>query len=63
MNAYFFQIMPRNYKRKTERQFWSQDTMFNAIKLVENNELGWLRASKRFNVPQAVLRGHALKKN
>lgn len=55
--------MPRNYKRKTERQSWSQDAMLNAIKAVENNEMGWLRASKVYNVPQATLRRHALKTN
>lgn len=55
--------MPRHYKRKSERQSWSRDAMLNAIRAVKNNEMGWLRASKVFNVPQATLRRHALNKN
>lgn len=56
-------IMPRNYSRKTDRQGWDKTSMEKAIEAVKNNEMGWLLASKAFNVPQSTLRRHALKQN
>lgn len=55
--------MPRNYKRKSDRQNWSTLSMEKAIEAVSKNEMGWQRASKIFGVPQATLRRHALKQN
>ena len=37
--------------------------MRRAIEAVAKDEMGWLRASKEFNVPQATLRRHARNKN
>lgn len=55
--------MPRNYKRKTTRQSWSESSMKNAIEAVKKREMGWLLAARTFGVPQATLRRHALEKN
>lgn len=55
--------MPRNYKRKTDRQSWSEESMRKAIEAVRNNKMGWLLASKTFGVPQATLRRHASNSN
>lgn len=50
--------MPGNYKRTSTRKSWSHEDMELAIKAVRENRMGWLLASKRFNVPQATLRRH-----
>lgn len=50
--------MPGNYKRKSTRKSWSQEDMNEAIKAIKENNMGWLLASKHFNVPQAPLRRH-----
>lgn len=55
--------MPRNYKRTTDRQTWSEESMQKAIEAVRNKEMGWLVASKIFGIPQATLRRHALGSN
>lgn len=55
--------MPRDYKRKTDRQSWSTESMQKAIEAVRKNEMGWLLASKTFGIPQATLRRHALGNN
>lgn len=55
---YFLFRMPANYVRKTTRNAWSDEDMASAIKHVRQNKMGWLRASKTFNVPQATLRRH-----
>lgn len=55
--------MPRKYARKSNRQSWNADSMLKAIEAVNNGEMGWLRASKIYNIPQATLRRHALEKN
>lgn len=44
------------YTRKTDRQSWSEVSMANAIKAVEEKTMGWLKAAKTFGVPQATLR-------
>jgi len=48
--------MVNKYKQKSDRQTWRQEDMQNAIDAVNSGEMGWLRASKDFNVPQATLR-------
>lgn len=55
--------MPRNYARKSNRQSWDAESMLKAIEAVNNGEMGWLKASKIYNIPQATLRRHALQKN
>lgn len=56
-------IMPRSYVRKSTRQSWSPTSMLKAVEEVTNGNMGWLRASKLYGVPQATLRRHALNKN
>ena len=46
--------MVNKYKRKTERQSWREDDMRNAIAAVEREEMGWLLASKTYNVPKGL---------
>jgi hypothetical protein len=48
--------MVSHYARKTKRQTWSEESMKKAILAVQNKEMGWLKASKNFNIPQATLR-------
>lgn len=48
--------MVSHYARKSERQTWSEESMKKAIFAVQNKEMGWLKVSKQFNVPQATLR-------
>ena len=55
--------MPRNYTRKSNRQSWDANSMVQAIEAVNKGEMGWLRASKLYNIHQATLRRHALQKN
>ncbi|XP_022823880.1 uncharacterized protein LOC111354574 [Spodoptera litura] len=50
--------MPGNHKRKSTRKSWSQEDMNEAIKAVKENKMGWLLASKHFNVPKATRRRH-----
>lgn len=49
--------------RKTNRQQWDPQDMANAIRAVQNGEMGWLRASKAFNVPFTTLRRRASNAN
>jgi hypothetical protein len=55
--------MVNKYKRTSNRQSWREDDMRNAIQAVEREEMGWLLASKTYNVPQATLRRRARNKN
>ena len=55
--------MVSSYKRKTNRQQWNEESMRQAIDAVRRNEMGWQRASKQFNVPQATLRRRTRNKN
>ena len=50
--------MPNNYKRTSTRHKWSKEGMAMAIEAVKGKKMGWLQASKKFNVPQATLRRH-----
>lgn len=45
-------------QRFSTRKSWSQEDMAKAIEAVKKNKMGWLLASKQFNVPQATLRRH-----
>lgn len=47
--------MPRVYKRKTDRQSWSEEGMELAIIEVMSGRMGYKKASKEFDVPQSPL--------
>ncbi|XP_029659180.1 uncharacterized protein LOC115233092 [Formica exsecta] len=47
--------MPRNYKRKTERQSWSEESMAAAIKDVMEGKMGYKKAAVIHKVPQSTL--------
>ncbi|KAG5879005.1 hypothetical protein JTB14_000848 [Gonioctena quinquepunctata] len=51
------------YKRQTDRQNWSVESMNRAIQAVNSGEMGWLKASQIYGVPQATLRRRAQNKN
>ncbi|KAI4463931.1 homeobox-like domain superfamily [Holotrichia oblita] len=51
--------MADNPQRTSTRQTWNEGAMLNAIDAVKNGEMGWLKAAKPFNVPQATLRRRA----
>lgn len=55
--------MVNKYRRKTLRQNWDPEDMKRAIAAVKCEEMGWLAASKQFDVPQATLRRRAQNKN
>lgn len=48
--------MVNKYKRTSVRQSWSEGDMQQAIEAINNKAMGWLKASKTFNVPKATLR-------
>nr|CAI5854507.1 unnamed protein product [Callosobruchus analis] len=47
--------MVRNYKRKTERGNWSEQSMKNAVNAVVKREMGYKLAAKTYSVPQTTL--------
>lgn len=51
-SIFLFSRMPGNYQRTSTRKSWSQEDMANAIEAVKKKKMGWLLASKQFNVPQ-----------
>ncbi|KAI4460650.1 hypothetical protein MML48_5g00008304 [Holotrichia oblita] len=55
--------MVYSYKRKTNRGSWNEADMEKALEAVHKGEMGWLKASKTFNVPTATLRRRGLRKN
>lgn len=55
--------MVNKYKRTSDRQSWNENDMKAAIDAVNTGQMGWLKASKTFNVPQATLRRHYGGKN
>lgn len=60
----FVAMSPTNgYQRKTSRQSWNSADMEKALAAVADKKMGWLRASREFNVPQATLRRRANNKN
>ncbi|XP_071849890.1 uncharacterized protein [Apostichopus japonicus] len=48
--------MPRDYKRRSNRNSWDSKAMENAIAAVSRGEMGLKRASKAFEVPKTTLR-------
>lgn len=46
-------------QRTSTRQSWNEGAMLNAIDAVKSGRMGWLKAAKLFNVPQATLRRRA----
>lgn len=50
-----FAVMGR-YQRKSTRQSWSEQDMQQAIDAVTEKRMGWLLASKTYNVPFTTLR-------
>lgn len=55
--------MASKYVRKSTRQSWDEAAMQEAINAVKAGRMGWLKASKLYNVPQATLRRRANDKN
>ncbi|CAH1968380.1 unnamed protein product [Acanthoscelides obtectus] len=55
--------MVSNYKRKTNRGAWNEMNMERALQAVAEKRMGWLKASRHFQVPQATLRRHAMNQN
>lgn len=49
------------YKRKSSRQSWDENQMRQAILAVRQQKMGWLLASKTYNVPFTTLRRRASK--
>lgn len=47
--------MPPKYERKTTRQSWPEQNMRNAVTEVIEGRMGYLKASKCFQVPQTTL--------
>lgn len=47
--------MVRNYVRKTDRQKWDVNSMQMAVEAVIRTEIGFLKASRQFNVPKSTL--------
>ena len=54
--------MVRNYKRKSNRQEWSEVSMREAVEAVLSNSVGYKRASAQFSVPKTTLERHEQKK-
>ena len=53
------------YKRKTNRQSWSEADMSRALRAIEEKECGYLKAAALFNVPKTTLetdKGHSSKR-
>ena len=44
------------YKRTSTRHTWTEDNMKEAIMAIREKKMGWLLASKTFNVPSTTLR-------
>lgn len=55
--------MVYTYIRKTNRGTWDEENMVRAIDAVRKKEMGWVRASKTFNVPATTLRRRVENKN
>lgn len=47
--------MVRNYKRKSDRQSWDENSIMRAIQAVVNEKVGYREASALYNVPQTTL--------
>ncbi|KAH0815280.1 uncharacterized protein [Tenebrio molitor] len=55
--------MPSTYKRKTDRQSWSEEAMSRALEALRNGTCGYLKAAKQFNVPKSTLERRFKNKN
>lgn len=55
--------MPNQYKRKSTRQSWSEESMSAALEALQNGSCGYLKASKQFNVPKSTLERRFKAKN
>ncbi|XP_050518182.1 uncharacterized protein LOC126892621 [Diabrotica virgifera virgifera] len=55
--------MVSNYKRKTNRGAWNEKNMERALQAVAEKRMGWLKASRYYQVPQATLRRRAMNRN
>lgn len=51
--------MVGKHQRTSTRRSWNEETMLNTIDAVESGRMGWMKAAKLFNVPQAPLRRKA----
>lgn len=49
------------YKRTSDRQSWSEESMSNAIKDVIEGKMGYLKASKEYGVPRSTLEARVSK--
>lgn len=49
------------YKRKTQRQSWNAENMHHAVKEVLECRMGYLKASKQFEVPRTTLEARVKK--
>ena len=49
------------YKRSTDRQSSSEDSMRNAVKDVIEGKMGYLKASKEYGVPRSTLEARVSK--
>lgn len=57
MLNFLFRV-PGNYQRKSTRHSWSKKHIVKTIQSVTENKVGWLKASRAFNVPRAPIRRH-----
>lgn len=55
--------MPHTYKRKSNRQSWSEESMSNALEALRNGACGYLKAAKQFGVPKSTLERRFKEKN
>lgn len=55
--------MVGKYERKSNRQSWNARDMELAVEAVQSGRMGWLKASKSFNVPHTTLRRRVQGKN
>jgi hypothetical protein len=55
--------MPQIYKRKSNRQVFNPDSMLLAIQACRENQMGYLKASRQFEVPISSLRRRVNDKN
>lgn len=47
--------MVSNYKRKSDRQKWSEEDIKRAIEMVSNKVMGYKKAAETYNVPKTTL--------
>lgn len=52
---YFYGSKCLPYERKTNRQCWSEDAMFETLDAVGSGTSGYLKAAKKFNVPNPTM--------